>query len=172
ELTELVSYGRYLDLDGDGVTYRNTPGAHPSIGAYTTRGTSRDEYARYTEDSRAYKRNMERLALKWETIKGEVPKARIYEPEGDTEYGMLFFGTSTQAAEEARDLLAKDGITLNAIRILAFPFGPEAIAFIDSHRQVFVIEQNRDAQMRSMLLIEAGIEPTKLVPVLHYDGMP
>ncbi len=172
ELTELVSYGRYLDLDGDGVTYRNTPGAHPSIGAYTTRGTSRDEYARYTEDSRAYKRNMERLALKWETIKGEVPKARIYEPEGDTEYGMLFFGTSTQAAEEARDLLAKDGINLNAIRILAFPFGPEAIAFIDAHRQVFVIEQNRDAQMRSMLLIEAGIEPTKLVPVLHYDGMP
>lgn len=172
ELTELVSYGRYLDLDGDGVTYRNTPGAHPSIGAYTTRGTSRDEYARYTEDSRAYKRNMDRLALKWETIKGGVPKARIYEPEGDTEYGMLFFGTSTQAAEEARDLLAKDGINLNAIRILAFPFGPEVIAFIDAHRQVFVIEQNRDAQMRSMLLIEAGIEPTKLVPVLHYDGMP
>lgn len=172
ELEELVSYGRYLDVDGDGIAYRNNPGAHPQLGAYTTRGTSRDEYARYTEDSGAYKRNMERLALKWETIKGKVPKAQVYEPRSEDGYGMLFFGTSTQAAEEARDLLSQEGLNLDAIRIVAFPFGPEVIDFIDAHRRVFVIEQNRDAQMRSMLLMEAGIEPSKLVPVLHYDGMP
>lgn len=172
ELEELVSYGRYLDVDGDGIAYRNNPGAHPQLGAYTTRGTSRDEYARYTEDSGAYKRNMERLALKWETIKGKVPKAQVYEPRSEDGYGMLFFGTSTQAAEEARDLLSQEGLSLDAIRIVAFPFGPEVIDFIDAHRRVFVIEQNRDAQMRSMLLMEAGIEPSKLVPVLHYDGMP
>lgn len=172
ELEELVSYGRYLDVDGDGIAYRNNPGAHPQLGAYTTRGTSRDEYARYTEDSGAYKRNMERLALKWETIKGKVPKAKVYDPRSEDGYGMLFFGTSTQAAEEARDLLSQEGLSLDAIRIVAFPFGPEVIDFIDAHRRVFVIEQNRDAQMRSMLLMEAGIEPSKLVPVLHYDGMP
>ncbi len=172
ELEKLVSYGRYLDVDGDGIAYRNNPGAHPQLGAYTTRGTSRDEYARYTEDSGAYKRNMERLALKWETIKGKVPKAKVYDPRSEDGYGMLFFGTSTQAAEEARDLLSQEGLSLDAIRIVAFPFGPEVIDFIDAHRRVFVIEQNRDAQMRSMLLMEAGIEPSKLVPVLHYDGMP
>lgn len=172
ELDEIVSYGRYLDTDGDGITYRSIPGEHASIGSYTTRGTSRDEYARYTEDSRAYKRNMDRLALKWETIKSEVPKAQIYEGQEGAEFGMLFFGTSKQAAEEARDILAREGLKLDAIRILAFPFGPEVADFIASHSQVFVIEQNRDAQMRSMLLIEAGIASSKLVSVLHYDGMP
>lgn len=173
ELEEMLSYGRYLDTDGDGVTYRSIPGEHPSKGAYTTRGTSRDEFARYTEDSGAYQRNMERLALKWETIKNGVPKAHVYEPHGDAApLGMLFFGTSTHAAEEARDLLAKEGVQVDAIRLLAFPFGEEVLEFIEAHQHVFVIEQNRDAQMRSMLLIEAGIQPEKLVPVLHYDGMP
>lgn len=172
ELDELVSFGRYLDTDGDGVTYRSLPGEHQSIGAYTTRGTSRDEYARYTEDSAAYQRNMERLALKWETIKTEVPAAKIDEHQPEAEFGMLFYGTSAQAAEEARDLLEKEGLKLDTIRILAFPFGPEVKEFIEAHQKVFLVEQNRDAQMRSLLLIEAGIEPDKLVPVLHYDGMP
>lgn len=172
ELEGLVSYGRYLDVDGDGITYRNNPGSHPQLGAYTTRGTSRDEYARYTEDSSAYKRNMDRLALKWETIKSLVPKAQIYDPINESDLGMLFFGTSTQAAEEARDQLAKEGTKLDAIRILAFPFGEEVVDFIAAHRRIFVVEQNRDAQMRSLLLMELGIKPSKLVPVLHYDGMP
>lgn len=172
ELEELASYGRYLDVDGDGVTYRNNPGSHPNLGSYTTRGTSRDEYARYTEDSAAYKRNMDRLLLKWETIKSEVPKAKTYEPRDSSEIGMLFFGTSTQAAEEARDVLNHDGLIIDAIRVLAFPFGTAVTQFINSHRVVFVIEQNRDGQMRSMLLMESGIEPSKLVSVLHYDGMP
>lgn len=172
ELEKLASYGRYLDVDGDGIAYRSTPGAHPSKGAYTTRGTSRDEYARYTEDHRAYQRNMDRLALKWQTIKAGVPQAQINQTTDENECGMLFFGTSTQAAEEARDLLANEGVHLDTIRLLAFPFGPEVLDFMDSHRRVFVIEQNRDAQMRSLLMIEAGIQPEKLVPVLHYDGMP
>src|SRR5690554_6299700 len=172
ELDELVSFGRYLDTDGDGVTYRSLPGEHQSIGAYTTRGTSRDEYARYTEDSAAYQRNMERLALKWETIKTQVPAAKIDYHSEKAACGMLFYGTSAQAAEEARDILERDGLKLDTIRIMAFPFGPEVKEFIAAHQQVFVVEQNRDAQMRSLLLIEAGIEPEKLVPVLHYDGMP
>lgn len=172
ELDELVSFGRYLDTDGDGITYRSLPGEHQSIGAYTTRGTSRDEYARYTEDSAAYKRNMERLALKWETIKTEVPEAKIEQHQPAAEWGMLYYGTSAQAAEEARDLLEKEGLKFDTIRILAFPFGPEVKEFIDAHQKIFLVEQNRDAQMRSLLLIEAGIEPDKLVPVLHYDGMP
>lgn len=172
ELEEAVSYGRYLDVDGDGIAYRSTPGAHPSLGAYTTRGTSRDEYARYTEDSGAYKRNMDRLTLKWETIKTALPKAQAHALPSEPAFGILYFGTSSQAAEEARDLLAAAGHPLDAIRILAFPFGPDVMEFLDAHQQVFVIEQNRDAQMRSMLLMETGIEPAKLVPVLHYDGMP
>lgn len=172
ELDEIVSFGRYLDTDGDGITYRSIPGEHASIGSYTTRGTSRDEYARYTEDSRAYKRNMDRLALKWETIKTMVPRAQFSEPVGGAEYGLLYFGTSKQAAEEARDLLAEEGIKLNAIRVLAFPFGQEVLDFIASHQKVFVIEQNRDAQLRSLLMIEGGIDPARLLPVLHYDGMP
>lgn len=172
ELEEVLSYGRYLDVDGDGITYRSVPGEHPSIGAYTTRGTSRDEYARYTENSGAYKRNVDRLALKWETIKAEVPCAKVYPSQSETPFGMLFFGTTTQAAEEARDLLAAEGVEMDAIRLLAFPFGPEVLAFIAAHSRVFVVEQNRDAQMRSMLLMEAGIESAKLVPILHYDGLP
>src|SRR5690554_734460 len=115
---------------------------------------------------------MDRLALKWETIKSEVPKAKIYETQEGADFGILFFGTSKHAAEEARDILARQGLKLDAMRIIAFPFGPEVSDFIASHRQVFVIEQNRDAQMRSMLLIEAGIASSKLVSVLHYDGMP
>src|SRR5690606_34458458 len=113
ELDEVVSYGRYLDVDGDGIAYRSTPGEHPSLGAYTTRGTSRDEYARYTEDSGAYKRNMDRLSLKWETIKGALPKAASYAPQQNGAFGMLYFGTSTQAAEEARDLLEAAGHPLD-----------------------------------------------------------
>lgn len=171
-LEEMGRFGRYLDVDGDGIPYRTYPGTHPTKGAFFTRGTSRDEWAAYTEDGAAYKRNMDRLLLKWNTAKKLVPPPELYQQEKSSELGLLFFGTSTYSAEEARDTLQRQGIMLDALRLKAFPFGAEVEAFVHSHRTVFVVEQNRDAQMRSLLLLELQLAPEKLVPVLNYDGTP
>ncbi|MCC5939119.1 MAG: 2-oxoacid:acceptor oxidoreductase subunit alpha [Lunatimonas sp.] len=172
ELENMGRYGRYLDVDGDGVPYRTIPGTHPTKGGFTTRGTSRDEYAVYTEDNKAYQRNMERLLLKWETARDLVPAPELYQESQRSEYGILFYGTSTYSSEEARDLLAEVGTDLDAIRIKAFPFNDTVKAFILSHKQVFVVEQNRDAQLRSLLMLDLGVSPEKLIPVLNFDGMP
>lgn len=172
ELDAMGRYGRYLDNEGDGIPYRTYPGTHPSKGAFTTRGTSRDEYAVYTEDSAAYQRNMDRLQTKWETAKKIVPAAQLYQESNQSEIGMLFFGTSTYSSEEAKDILEEKEIQLDAIRIKAFPFGTETEAFIRSHKLVFIIEQNRDGQLRSLIINEMQMNPKKLVSVLNYDGMP
>lgn len=172
ELEHIGKFGRYLDTDGDGIPYRTYPGTHPTKGSFFTRGTSRDEYAAYTEDGAVYKRNMDRLMVKWETAKKLVPAAQLYQKRNTSDFGMLFFGTSQFSAEEAKDLLADEDIKLDAIRLRAFPFGKEVEEFVSGHRHVFVIEQNRDAQMRKMMIIEMEINPSKLVPVLNYDGMP
>jgi 2-oxoglutarate/2-oxoacid ferredoxin oxidoreductase subunit alpha len=172
ELENIGRFGRYLDVDGDGIPYRTYPGTHPTKGSFFTRGTSRDEYAVYTENSAAYQRNMERLLVKWETAKKLVPSAQIYQSSNQSDIGMLFFGTSTYSAEEAKDLLLEEGVGIDAIRLKAFPFGAEVVDFVKSHRLVFVIEQNRDAQMRSMMILEMETNPAKLIPVLNYDGMP
>lgn len=172
ELEHVGRFGRYLDVDGDGIPFRTYPGTHPTKGAFFTRGTSRDEYAAYTEDGAAYKRNMDRLMVKWETAKKIVPSAHLYQKKNQSPYGILFFGTSTFSSEEAKDLLLQQDIVVDAIRIKAFPFGAEVVEFVYSHELVFVIEQNRDAQMRSMMMIEMEINPAKLIPVLNYDGMP
>lgn len=171
-LEEMGRFGRYLDVDGDGIPYRTYPGTHPTKGAFFTRGTSRDEWAAYTEDGAAYKRNMDRLLRKWDTAKQLVPPPQLYQQEEGSELGMIFFGTSTYSAEEARDLLMKEGMFLDALRLKAFPFGASVAAFIAAHHTVFIIEQNRDAQLRSLLLLELQLPPEKLVPVLNYDGMP
>ncbi|WP_373494981.1 2-oxoacid:acceptor oxidoreductase subunit alpha [Aquiflexum sp.] len=172
ELEHVGRFGRYLDVDGDGIPFRTYPGTHPTKGAFFTRGTSRDEYAAYTEDGAAYKRNMDRLMVKWETAKKIVPSAQLYQKKYQSPYGILFFGTSTFSSEEAKELLQEKGIEVDAIRIKAFPFGAEVLEFVHSHELVFVIEQNRDAQMRSMMMIEMETNPAKLIPVLNYDGMP
>lgn len=172
KLEAMGRFGRYLDMDGDGIPYRTYPGTHPTKGAFFTRGTSRDEYAAYTEDGAAYKRNMDRLLLKWETAKRLVPSPQQYQQQKESELGMLFFGTSAYAAEEARDLLLEQEIRLDAMRLKAFPFSQEVETFIRSHHTVFVVEQNRDAQLRSLLLMEMQLQPHKLVSVLNYDGMP
>jgi 2-oxoglutarate ferredoxin oxidoreductase subunit alpha len=180
-------WGRYLDIDGDGIPYRTIPGTHHTRGAFVTRGSSRDEYAVYTEDGEAYRRNMDRLARKWDTAKELVPKPEIrvsspHVSEGSSD-GVIYFGTSTYAAEEALELLAEEGIHLDAMRARAFPFGQAFREFVDSHERIFVIEQNRDAQFKSLMMIELGTalsEPgavatglsSKLVSVLNYDGMP
>lgn len=163
--------GRYRDIDDDGVCYRTYPGTHPTKGAFFTRGTSRDEDAIYTERPEHYVHNMKRLQKKWQTAKRYVPGPVIY---GDqkSNIGILFFGTSADASLEARDMLAAEGLPLDALRVRAFPFNHEIEQFIANHEQVFVIEQNRDGQLRSLLINECEINPGKLTPVLHYDGMP
>jgi 2-oxoglutarate ferredoxin oxidoreductase subunit alpha len=191
-------FGRYLDIDDDGIPYRTIPGTHTTYGAFVTRGSSRDEYAVYTEDGDAYRRNVDRLNRKWDTAKELVPQPEFYVVKNDdgrkkveslgtrdlgdasisfvphsaTLSGVIFFGTSSYAAEEAIELLAEEGVQLDAMRVRAFPFGRAFRDFIDSHEQIFVIEQNRDAQFRSLMMIELGVDPAKLVSVLNYDGTP
>ncbi len=172
QLDEIGRFGRYLDVDGDGITYRTYPGTHPTKGAFFTRGTSRDEYAVYTEDGAAYKRNMDRLLVKWNTAKNMVPAPQFYQEFNTSDIGIIFFGTSTYSAEEAMDMLREEGVLLDALRLKSFPFNKTVEDFIDSHHTVFVIEQNRDAQMRSLLMLELQKDPAKLIPVLNYDGMP
>jgi 2-oxoglutarate ferredoxin oxidoreductase subunit alpha len=171
-LEKIGKFGRYLDVDNDGIPYRTYPGTHPTKGSFFTRGTSRDEYAVYTEDGEAYQRNMERLMKKWETAKSLVPAPQLYQKEYKSKDGILFFGTSHYAAEEAMDILKQDNIVLDAIRIKSFPFNHEVQNFIDKHDRVFVIEQNRDAQMKSLLMIELSANPANLISILNYDGMP
>jgi 2-oxoglutarate ferredoxin oxidoreductase subunit alpha len=168
-------WGRYLDIDGDGIPYRTIPGTHPTRGAFVTRGSSRDEYAVYTEDADAYQRFVDRLTRKWQTAKELVPSPVFYSSQerGDTgKNGVIFFGTSTDSALEALELLGEEGMHLDAMRPLAFPFGNAFREFVDSHERVFVIEQNRDAQFRSLMMIELGTDASKLISVLNYDGMP
>jgi 2-oxoglutarate/2-oxoacid ferredoxin oxidoreductase subunit alpha len=168
-------FGRYLDVDGDGICYRTYPGAHPKLGAFFTRGTSRDPYAIYTEDGSKYADNMDRLLVKFDTARKLVPRAEKWETninDAAADAGIIFFGTSDHAVREAMDALAVNHCALDALRLKAFPFGPEVAEYIHGHDQVFVVEQNRDSQMRSLLINELGIDPAKLVPVLNYDGMP
>jgi 2-oxoglutarate ferredoxin oxidoreductase subunit alpha len=171
-LEKMEKFGRYLDVDNDGIPYRTYPGTHPTKGSFFTRGTSRDEYAVYTEDGAAYQRNVDRLMKKWETAKSLVPAPELYQKEYKSKDGILFFGTSHYAAEEAMDILKHDNIVLDAIRIKSFPFNHEVQNFIDKHDRVFVIEQNRDAQMKSLLMIELSANPANLISILNYDGMP
>lgn len=172
ELEAIERYGRYLDPDEDGIPYRTIPGTHISKGAFVTRGSSRDEYAVYTEDGDTYRRNVDRLARKWETAKELVPQPEFYQEWHKSPNGVIFFGTSTFAAEEALEMLATDGIVLDAMRPRAFPFSKSFCKFVEDHERVFVIEQNRDAQFKSLMMIELGIDPAKLVSVLNYDGTP
>tara|TARA_R110002110_G_scaffold66978_1_gene183048 strand:+ start:147854 stop:149719 length:1866 start_codon:yes stop_codon:yes gene_type:complete len=173
DLDKMERFGRYLDVDGDAICYRTYPGTHPSKGAFFTRGSSRDEYAIYTEKGEQYEKNMLRLMQKWETIKEYVPRPEIVACARKTDTAVLYFGTSEESAREAVDLLAEeDGIDLDAMRVRAFPFNQEVKDFIDQHERVFVIEQNRDAQLRTLLMAEFELGPDKLKSVLCFDGTP
>lgn len=172
KLEEIERFGRYLDVDDDGICYRTLPGTHPSKGSFFTRGSSKDEYAIYTESGEEYVANMERLLKKWQTAKAIVPEPVMYPSIDNARYGVMFFGTSTASALEAMDYLAEDGIKLDGLRLRAFPFNDSVERFLQQHEQVFLIEQNRDAQMKSLLVNEIGIAPDRLVSVLNFDGMP
>ncbi len=165
-------FGRYLDVEGDGIPYRTYPGTHPTRGSYFTRGTSKDRYARYTEEGVAYVDNMQRLLRKFETAKALVPQPVITKAPKATRSGVIWYGSSSAAMAEALATLELDGIYLDQMRLKAFPFPDSVADFIAAHDRVFVVEQNRDAQMKMLLVNECDIDPSKLISVLHYDGTP
>ncbi|MBI9090814.1 MAG: 2-oxoacid:acceptor oxidoreductase subunit alpha [Desulfobacterium sp.] len=165
-------WGRYLDTDGDGICHRTYPGTHPEKGAFFTRGSSHDEHAVYTEDNDAYKRCMERLTRKWQTARTLVPKPRIKTDDGTAAGGLILYGTTAHAAYEAVEMLGKKGIALDTMRLRGFPFQDEVCDFIDRYGKVFVIEQNRDGQMRTLLMNELCLVPDNLISITHIDGTP
>jgi len=141
-------------------------------GAYFTRGTSRDRYARYSEEGSVYVDNMERLEKKFETAKALIPKPVLKRADGSTRYGVIYYGSTSPAMDEALDLLRDDDIKIDTLRIRAFPFDEMIKAFVAQHERVFLVEQNRDAQMKTLLVNEEEIDPAKLISLLHYDGTP
>ena len=165
-------FGRYLDVDGDGIPYRTYPGTHPTRGAFFTRGTSRDRYARYTEEGAPYADNMQRLLRKFETAKDLVPRPVQANAGKPTKYGVIYYGSTSPAMDEAIQMIEARGHHLDRLRLRAFPFHSSVSSFIADHDFVFVVEQNRDAQLRSLIVNECGIDPVRLVPILHYDGTP
>jgi len=165
-------FGRYLDVDGDGVPFRTYPGTHPSKGGYFTRGTSKNAYAIYSEQGADYKANMQRLLKKFETAKTLVPKPVLNASKEPARFGAIYYGSTGPAMAEALDALSRQGIYVNALRLRSFPFQDEIFDFVASHSKVFVIEQNRDAQLKTLLVNDAGINPASLISVLHYDGTP
>jgi 2-oxoglutarate ferredoxin oxidoreductase subunit alpha len=166
------SFFRYDDVDGDGIPFRSYPGTHPTRGSFMTRGTSRDRTARYTEEGGPYVENMERLLKKFDTAKSIVPRPLRCDSGTATRYGVIYYGSTTPAMDEAIALLEAGGNRLNRLRVRAFPFHHDVVDFVAEHDIVFVVEQNRDAQLRMLLVAESGLEPSRLVPVLHYDGTP
>jgi len=172
ELEAGKDFGRYLDVDGDGVPYRTLPGTHPTKGGYFTRGTTKDRYARYSEAGPDYVYNMERLLRKFDTAKKLVPRPLLTPAEKPARFGAIFYGSSAPAMYEALDVLSSRGIHINALRVRGFPFQDEIADFVASHPWVFVVEQNRDAQLKTLLVNEAKVNPTRLLSILHYDGTP
>ncbi|MGZ5650124.1 MAG: 2-oxoacid:acceptor oxidoreductase subunit alpha, partial [Usitatibacter sp.] len=165
-------FGRYLDVDADGITWRTYPGTHPKRGSFFTRGTSRDRYARYTEEGSAYVDNMQRLLKKFETAKEMVPRPVLRRAGKGARFGVIYYGSTAPAMDEALEILGLEAMHVDALRIRAFPFQDEVLDFVHSHDHVFVVEQNRDGQLRTLLIAEGMLSPEKLTPVLHYDGTP
>ncbi|GGJ98544.1 2-oxoacid:acceptor oxidoreductase subunit alpha [Luteimonas terricola] len=165
-------FARYKDVDGDGIPWRTWPGTHPDKGAYFTRGTSRNPQAQYSERGADYVYNMQRLLQKFDTAKALVPQPVQAQSDVPARYGAIFYGSTSPAMEEAMEQLRGAGVALDTLRVRAYPFPDSVRDFIDAHAQVFVVEQNRDAQLRLLLIDAFGTDPARLVAVLHYDGTP
>ena len=172
DLEEIEKFGRYLDVDGDGIPYRTYPGAHSEKGAYFNRGTSHDEYAKYTEDGVVNARNLSRLLKKYQTASDMVPSPIFNQETNSSPTGVIYFVSTEASMQEALDKLHEEGIVLDAMRIRAFPFNLEVWEFIEDHDLLFIVEQNRDGQMRTLVMAEGGIIPDKLVSILCFDGQP
>jgi 2-oxoglutarate ferredoxin oxidoreductase subunit alpha len=171
QIEALPKFHRYLDLDEDAIPYRTLPGVHPK-GAYFTRGSGHTQYGGYTEDATEYQIVLDRLKRKFERAKSLVPKA-VFAGRNEHEVGIVSIGSCDGAVREALDILKRrGGIQLDYMRVRSFPFGPEVEDFLDSHRMLFIVEQNRDAQLRSLLTLETPVDKAKLRSILHYSGLP
>ena len=170
QLDEIEKYGRYQDIDGDGIPYRTYPGTHPSKGSYFTRGSSHDANAAYTEDGDIYAEIMDRISLKFETALNYIPEPEI-SSLGSNPRGVIYLGTTTSAIKETLDNLQKKGITLDTMRLRGFPFHESVRDFINKHEIVYVIEQNRDAQLKSLLKIECNASEEQMFSILSYNGV-
>jgi len=170
--TASARFGRYLDVDGDGIPYRTYPGTHPTKGSFFTRGTTKDRYAKYSEEGPVYVDNMERLVKKFETARIVAPQPVVRPAKKATRTGVIYFGSTSPSMAEALDRLEERGVHMDALRLRAYPLSPVVADFIDAHDQVFLVEQNRDGQLRMLLMNDLGVDPGKIVPVLHYDGTP
>jgi len=165
-------FGRYLDVDGDAIPYRTLPGTHPTKGSYFTRGTSRDRFAKYSEEGAVYVDNMQRLLRKIDTAKSLVPAPIRHDAKQKARFGVIYYGSTTVAMEEALAALEAQGLHLDTLRVRAFPFSEDVNEFINAHDQVFVVEQNRDAQLQKLLVNECAVDPARTISILHYDGTP
>ena len=165
-------FARYTDFEGDGIGHRTYPGTHPTRGSYFTRGSSHDRFAKYSENGTVYVENMQRLLRKFETAKKLIPAPVRRDAKAKTKYGVIYFGSTTPSMHEALEAFDAQGIHLNALRVRGFPFAQEVMNFVLEHEQVFLVEQNRDAQLRTLLITETNLDPARIVPVLHYDGTP
>jgi 2-oxoglutarate ferredoxin oxidoreductase subunit alpha len=170
QLAKMDKFYRFLDVDGDGVAYRTRPGDHPK-GGYFARGSGHDKYGRYTEEADAYQEVVDRLRRKIDNAAPTLPKPEIHKRSG-ARMALVGLGSPHRAILEAMDLLEERGLPMDYLRIRAFPFASEVKEFLLAHDQVFVVEQNRDAQLRSLLLLETEVSPTLLKPVLRYGGLP
>jgi 2-oxoglutarate ferredoxin oxidoreductase subunit alpha len=174
ELERIQKFSRYLDVDGDGIAARTLPGVHPR-GGYFTRGSGHDKHAIYTEDSAAYQEVVDRLARKLETASHLVPSPELHLQSGNgtaAPTGIISIGGCHGAVLEAVDRLRAAGRSVDYMRIRAFPFAPSVKAFIEAHEPCYVVEQNRDGQLRSMLAIETGIARDRMISILDYGGLP
>ena len=172
DLDAMESWGRYLDVDGDGIPFRTLPGTHPEKGAYFARGSSHDEYARYIEDGAVNARNMSRILKKFEGAHKFLPNPILKQETNSSANGIIYFGSTEAVMQESLDELASLGFPIDAMRIRAFPFNSDVWDFIDQHESIFIVEQNRDAQMKTLVVAEGAINPDKLISVLCFDGAP
>ncbi|MBJ88760.1 MAG: ferredoxin oxidoreductase [Woeseia sp.] len=170
DLEGMEKFYRYLDVDGDGIPYRTLPGVHPK-GSYFTRGSGHTKFGTYTEDPKQYQEVLDRLLKKWHTARTLVPEADIEYSKFNNE-AILSLGSCDGAVKEALDILKKKNIGLNYCRVKAFPFTDAIREFIDKHDRIYVVEQNRDAQLRTLLMLDIDIEAAKLISMLHYNGLP
>jgi len=171
DVDKLEKFYRYLDVDGDGIAARTLPGENAK-GAYFVRGSGHNKHGMYTESSEEYKDLVDRLLVKWKTARTLVPKPVMIKAKKETAIGIIAYGSSHGAVIEALDDLREKGIEADYMRVRAFPFDGEVTRFVEQHETIFVVEQNRDAQLRSLLILETNTDARKLIPVLHYSGMP
>ena len=167
-----VPFGRYRDVDGDGIPYRTYPGTHATRGSFFTRGTSKNADAKYSEKGEDYVENMQRLQRKFETAKSLLPQPVLHVAKAKAAHGAIYFGSTAPAMAEARELLDRDGLHLDTLRVRGYPFADSICEFVAGHESVFIVEQNRDAQLRTLLVEQFDLDPARLIPILHYDGTP